>query len=126
MKKIVKKYLNNTINDYLKKDLSVYSIINELNKRSDNMIKTIEKNENDLAIISNLFLGLEDPDSNNIEKRIKYMFYFIKYCSTEINNLKWILTAKNKEKLNHMSYIVLYKLSNLRYKLSKENSILNF
>jgi hypothetical protein len=121
VKNVAKKYVRNSISEHLKKDLSPDSIIEDLNLRCNNMIKSIEKRDDDLNMFSNLFLGLESPDSKRIEKRIKYMFFYISNAKKQIENLKWII--KNKEKFKHLDNYKLYKLSLLKEKLSKENSI---
>jgi hypothetical protein len=119
---IAKKYVKNTISDYLKKDISPDSIINNLNIRCDNMIKSIEKNDNDLSMFSKLFLGLENPDDEKIDKRIRYMFSYLNNTKKQIKNLKWVIN--NKDKFNHLNNYKLYKLSLFRESLSKENSFL--
>jgi hypothetical protein len=119
---IAKKYVKNTISDYLKKDISPDSIINNLNIRCDNMIKSIEKNDNDLSMFSKLFLGLENPDDEKIDKRIRYMFSYLNNTKKQIKNLKWVIN--NKDKFNHLNNYKLYKLSLFRENLSKENSFL--
>ncbi len=121
VKNVAKKYVRNSISEHLKKDLSPDSIIDDLNLRCNNMIKSIEKRENDLDVFSNLFLGLENPDSERVEKRIRYMFFYISNAKEQIKNLKWLI--ENKEKFNHLNNYKLYKLSLLKEKLSKENSI---
>lgn len=121
MENIAKKYLENSISDYLRKDISFESIIGELKIRCDNMIKSIEKRESDLNIFSNLFLGLENPNSDRVEKRIKYMYFYITNAQYQINNIKWIIT--NKTKFKEYNDLKLYKLSLLRNKLSEKNSI---
>jgi hypothetical protein len=118
---IAKKYVKNTISDYLKKDISPDSIINNLNIRCDNMIKSIEKNDNDLSMFSKLFLGLENPDDEKIDKRIRYMFSYLNNTKKQIKNLKWVIN--NKDKFNHLNNYKLYKLSLFRESLSKKSSI---
>jgi hypothetical protein len=121
VKNVAKKYVRNSISEHLKKDLSPDSIIDDLNLRCNNMIKSLEKRQDDLDVFSNLFLGLENPDSERVEKRIRYMFFYISNAKEQIKNLKWLI--KNKEKFNHLNNYKLYKLSLLKEKLSKENSI---
>ena len=122
MENITKKYLENSISDYLRKDMSFDSIIGELKLRCDNMLKSIEKRESDLNVFSNLFLGLENPNSDKVEKRIKYMYFYITNAQDQINNIKWVIT--NKTKFKEFNNLKLYNLSLLRNKLSeKKNSI---
>jgi hypothetical protein len=118
---VAKKYIRNSVSDYLRKDLCPNSIIKDLNTRCDNMIKSIEKKDNDLDIFSNLFLGLENPNSERVNKRIRYMFFYIINAKIEISNLKWII--KNKKKFNHLDNYKLYKLSLLKESLSRKNAI---
>lgn len=121
VKNVAKKYVRNSISEHLKKDLSPDSIIEDLNLRCNNMIKSLEKRQDDLDMFSNLILGLENPDSDRVDKRIRYMFFYISNAKEQIKNLKWLI--ENKEKFNHLNNYKLYKLSLLKEKLSKENSI---
>ena len=120
MENITKKYLENSICDYIRKDMSFDSIVGELNLRCDNMIKSIEKRESDLNVFSNLFLGLENPNSDRVEKRIKYMYFYITNTQDQINNIKWIIT--NKTKFKEFNNLKLYKLSLLKNKLSEKKN----
>lgn len=117
---IVKKCLKNIVTELLKKEGSFESAIASLELRCDNMFKSIEKNEEDLSLFSRVHLGIIDINSDKIDKRMKYMLFYIKVSKEHIESLKWLL--KNKNKFN-FDKVKLYNLSLLKEKLSKKNSI---
>jgi len=120
IKNVTRKYIQNSISDYIRNEIDINCICKELNTRCNNMIKSIEKKDEDLSIFSNIFLGFLSPDSEKVDKRIKYMYNYITYAKKQIDNLKWI--EKNKSKFN-LTNEKLYKLSLFKEKLSKENAI---
>jgi hypothetical protein len=117
---VAKKYLRNCILDSIRKDICIKSIINDLNKRCDNMYRSLKNKEEDLNTFSNLVIGLENPNSVRVDKRIKYMFFFIMNVKIEIKNLNWIL--KNKYKFYTLDNKKMYNLSLFRDKISIKNS----
>jgi hypothetical protein len=117
IEKTTKKFITNNILENLKKETPFNLIIEELNKRCDNMLKSICKNKDDLDIFSNLFLGLENPNNESINNRIKYMFFYITNVKKQIENIEWLI--KNQEKFNIYKNDKLYKLCLFKEKISK-------
>jgi hypothetical protein len=114
------KYLQNFILEHIKKRMPIESIIEHLNLRCDNMFKSLEKRQDDLDLFSKLFLGFENANSERIDKRIRYMFFYITKSKEQIDNLNWILKNKDNFDLNDQSF---YKLCLFKDKISKKNAI---
>lgn len=116
----VKKFVRNNIFGYLKKDISLFSIITELELKCENINKSIRLKESDLDLFSNICLGLVDINSDSVNNRMRYMFLYIINTKKQITNIRWIII--NKQKFDFLSNYKMYNLALLREKLSKENS----
>jgi hypothetical protein len=100
---------------------SLITIIQELEKKSDNIMKIIDRDKINIEpIYPVLFGGADINDLPNVSVKLKYYYTYLTYCKKRIEDIKWIIL--NKKNFPHHSNSQVYKLLSLREKLSVENS----
>lgn len=102
--------------------LTLTGIIDELEKKSNRMMQNIDRDKMDLRpIFPALYNGANVFDLPGVSTKLKYYYTYIKHTQKRIDDMKWIII--NKKKFPLLSNSQIFKLLELRDKLSKENSL---
>lgn len=101
-------------------DGSTIGIIqSDLSTRASNFIKVFESTNTQkklLELLQNL-----NFDDDVTPSKLKYQIFYIKHCLSRIEDLTWMVN--NKHKFENFSNLKLFKLIQLKNKLSKENAL---
>ena len=98
------------------KGFAVSVIQSELNIKIQNFTKTLKKDSSiDIEHLINLDFNELGP------ARTRYGITYLKHCRKRLIDLNWL--SSNKSKFRHLSNSQVFKLIQLKDKLSKENAI---
>ena len=121
--------LKNRVKDIIDKEVlrcfevgySLITIINELQKKCENISKIIERDNINLEpIYPAIFSGTDIDDLPNVSTKLKYYYTYMTHCKKRIEDIRWIILHKKNFPQHSNSQV--YKLLSLKEKLSKESS----
>jgi hypothetical protein len=93
-------------------------VIAQLELRSKNLYKSIEKDNLDISSLLNAILGNEDIETVDAPKRVKYIYIYITFVEKRILDLNWMMNKK--ESLSKYSNSQIFNLILFKEKLIKE------
>lgn len=71
-------------------------VIQDLNKRSQNIFKIIEKQDLDMSSLFGVLMGDGDINDDSIPKKVKYAYFYVTHCNKRVKDLKWLMVNKRR------------------------------
>lgn len=123
-KDAVERMIDNTIKRSLTEKESPVSIIEDLEKRSKNIFRIIEKEKIEMSSLFEVLMGNKDIEDDTIPKRVRYAYFYVTHCKKRINDLKWIIKKRTNPFILSRKYTDknVFDMISLKDKLSKENA----
>jgi hypothetical protein len=118
-KEMVHMIIDRHIIKFFGEEMLPSNVITELELRSKNLYKSIERDNLDISSLFNVILGNEDIEDIDAPKRIKYIYIYVTFVEKRILDLNWIINKK--ESLNKYSNLEIFKLIQFKEKLIRNS-----
>lgn len=93
-KEVVERMIDSMISKSFKEGNSPIDIISDLEKRSKNIFRIIEKQDLDMSSLFDVLMGESDIEDESIPKRVKYAYFYVNHCNKRIKDMKWIIKKR--------------------------------
>lgn len=71
-------------------------VIQDLNKRSQNIFRIIEREDLDMSSLFGVLMGDTKIEDDSIPKKVKYAYFYVTHCNKRVKDLKWLMVNKRK------------------------------
>jgi hypothetical protein len=119
-KDAVERMIDNIIKKSFKEGQSPIDIIQDLEKRSKNIFRIIEKQNLDMSSLFGVLMGDVDINDESIPKRVKYAYFYVNHCNKRLKDMKWVIKKRTDLFIMSRKYTDknVYDLLILKEKLS--------
>ena len=121
----VEKMIDNMIKKSFKEGESPVAIMEDLEKRSKNIFRIIDKEKLDMSSLFGVLMGDVDIDDESIPKRVKYAYFYVNYCNKRIKDMKWVIKKRTDLFIQSRKYTDknVFDMITLKEKLLEYNSL---
>lgn len=104
---------------------SPVDIIKDLEKRSKNIFRIIDKEKIDMSSLFGFLMGDIDIENESIPKRVKYAYFYVNHCNKRIKDIKWVIKKRTDLFIMSRKYTDrnVFDLISLKERLSNHNSL---
>jgi len=121
----VEKMIDNMIKKSFKEGESPVAIMEDLEKRSKNIFRIIDKEKLDMSSLFGVLMGDVDIDDESIPKRVKYAYFYVNHCNKRIKDMKWVIKKRTDLFIQSRKYTDknVFDMITLKEKLLEYNSL---
>ena len=124
-KEAVEKMIDNMIKKSFKEGESPVAIMEDLEKRSKNIFRIIDKEKLDMSSLFGVLMGDVDIDDESIPKRVKYAYFYVNHCNKRIKDMKWVIKKRTDLFIQSRKYTDknVFDMITLKERLSEHNAL---
>lgn len=121
----VEKMIDNMIKKSFKEGESPVAIMEDLEKRSKNIFRIIDKEKLDMSSLFGVLMGDVDIDDEIIPKRVRYAYFYVNHCNKRIKDMKWVIKKRTDLFIQSRKYTDknVFDMITLKERLSEQNTL---
>lgn len=117
--------IDNMIKKSFKEGESPVAIMEDLEKRSKNIFRIIDKEKLDMSSLFGVLMGDVDIDDEIIPKRVRYAYFYVNHCNKRIKDMKWVIKKRTDLFIQSRKYTDknVFDMITLKERLSEQNTL---